>query len=293
MTMENLTIIGERINPGFKSTKELFENEDIQAIQALAVKQRDAGAAYLNVNIGLRAKDDPKFMSRIIRAIQEVVDIPLSFDFPNLEVQVNCLETYDQDKAGGMKPIINSISEPRQEMMELLKVRPCRVVIMSSERMENGSPKPNKTGAEMAATAKRLANALLDGGQGMTPDDLFVDVAIGTLSSDMEGATRAAIETTRLVGSDPDLDGLHMWGGLSNLSAQMPAAKVNGQSMKLLLENAFLTLTVPNGFDTVLGTPWRDYALLSDDHQVLSDFQEIIALDGSDALRRLRKMYTA
>ena len=71
MTLENLTIIGERINPGFRSTKELFDNEDIGAIQELAVKQRDAGAAYLNVNIGLRAKNDPKFMSEIIRAIQQ------------------------------------------------------------------------------------------------------------------------------------------------------------------------------------------------------------------------------
>ena len=152
MTLENLTIIGERINPGFKSTKELFENEDIGAIQALAVKQRDAGAAYLNVNIGVRAKNDPQFMSEIIRAIQDVVDIPLSFDFPNVEVQVNCLETYDQERGGGKKPIINSISEPRRDMMELLDVRPCRVVLMSSERLRDGAPKPNKTGAEMAET---------------------------------------------------------------------------------------------------------------------------------------------
>jgi hypothetical protein len=232
-------------------------------------------------------------MSEIIRAIQDVVDIPLSFDFPNVEVQVNCLETYDQERGGGKKPIINSISEPRRDMMELLDVRPCRVVLMSSERLRDGAPKPNKTGAEMAETAKRLAGALLDGDRGMTTDDLFIDVAIGTLSSDMEGATRAAIETTRLVNDDPDLAGIHMWGGLSNLSAQMPAAKFEGESLKLLLENAFLTLTVPNGFDTVLGTPWRDYFFLPDDHRILSDFQEIIALDGSDALRRLRKLYTS
>ncbi len=292
MSLENLTIIGERINPGFKSTKELFDNDDLEAIQALAVKQRDAGAAYLNVNAGVRAKNDPQFVRDIIHAIQDVVDIPLSFDFPNVEVQVNCLETYDQERGGGMKPIINSISEPRRDMMELLKVRPCRVVIMSSERLEGGKPKPNVTSGEMLTTAKRLAGAMQDD-HGMEIGDLFIDVAIGTMSSDMQGATRAAIETTKLVSDEPDLAGIHMWGGLSNLSAQMPAAKINGESLKLLLENIFLTLAMPNGFDTVLGTPWRDYAFVAEGHPVMGDFKEIIALNGSDALRRMRKMYTS
>ena len=51
----NIRIIGERINPGFKSTKALFDNSDIPGIQALAVKQAEAGASWLNVNIGARA----------------------------------------------------------------------------------------------------------------------------------------------------------------------------------------------------------------------------------------------
>ena len=44
MAIPELTIIGERINPGFKSTKEMFDNSNIDAIQALAVKQAEAGA---------------------------------------------------------------------------------------------------------------------------------------------------------------------------------------------------------------------------------------------------------
>ena len=34
----NIRIIGERINPGFKSTKALFDNSDLPGIQALPVK---------------------------------------------------------------------------------------------------------------------------------------------------------------------------------------------------------------------------------------------------------------
>ena len=86
-----INIIGERINPGFKSTRALFDNEDLPGIQALAVRQAEAGAAYQNVNIGARALTDPQFMTRVIHAIQEVVDTPLSFDFPSKKVQEICL----------------------------------------------------------------------------------------------------------------------------------------------------------------------------------------------------------
>lgn len=40
-----LQIIGERINPGFRSTRQLFETADIAGIQALARRQAAAGAA--------------------------------------------------------------------------------------------------------------------------------------------------------------------------------------------------------------------------------------------------------
>ena len=65
----DIRIIGERINPGFKSTKALFDEQDVPGIQALAVKQAEAGAAYLNVNVGARAKTDPQWMATVIRAI--------------------------------------------------------------------------------------------------------------------------------------------------------------------------------------------------------------------------------
>jgi hypothetical protein len=61
-----IRIIGERINPGFKSTKALFDNQDIAGIQALAVKQAQAGASWLNVNVGARALTDTPWMATVI-----------------------------------------------------------------------------------------------------------------------------------------------------------------------------------------------------------------------------------
>ncbi|MCC7100665.1 MAG: dihydropteroate synthase, partial [Rubrivivax sp.] len=141
----DIAIIGERINPGFKSTKALFDQEDIAGIQALAVKQAEAGASWLNVNIGARAKTEPQWMATVIRAIQDVTDVPLSFDFPSREVQRVCLESYDPAQAGGRWPIVNSITEHRWDLMDLYGDFRFKVILMASERVEDGRALGNKT----------------------------------------------------------------------------------------------------------------------------------------------------
>ena len=71
-------MIGDRINPGFKSTKLLLDNEDLPGIQALAVRQFEAGASALDVTIGPREATDPEFLAKVVRAIQAAVSVPLS-----------------------------------------------------------------------------------------------------------------------------------------------------------------------------------------------------------------------
>ena len=290
MTVQGLTIIGERINPGFKSTKELFENDDLSGIQELARRQAVAGADYLNVNIGSRALRDPAFMKEVIQAIQDVVDLPLSFDFPNIEVQAICLETYDIEKAAGRKPIVNSISETRWEMLELLSIRPFKVILMASERVEDGVGRANKFSTEVALVAKRMTEKLMSG-HGLLADDIFVDVSISALASDTEGLLQMAIEGIKAISEDPSMRGVHLSGGLSNIGQQLPAKAADGSELKSRIERAFLTLARPYGFDTVLGTPWKRYEPLSPGDPLLAQFERIISARGVDAMRLVRKLY--
>jgi len=287
-----LNVLGERINPGFKSTRALFDNEDFAGIQALAIKQVEAGAFALNVNVGTRAKSDPQFMAEVIRAIQAVVSVPLSFDFPSSDVQEVCLKSYDQEKAGGQLPIINSIAETRWDLVDLLKIRPFRVILMGTERLEDGVAKPNKNGEEIAATAKRATQRLVRD-HGMKVSDVFVDISVSALIVDTTGMTRATLEGIRLIGSDPDLRGINISGGLSNIGQQMPVNAADGTNLKEQLESAFLTMAVPYGMNTILGTPWKNYQPLPDDNFVLNTFREFIDLTGSKALKQVRRFYKA
>jgi 5-methyltetrahydrofolate--homocysteine methyltransferase len=291
-----IRIIGERINPGFKSTKALFDNQDIAGIQALAVKQAEAGASWLNVNIGAQALTDPGWMATVIRAIQEVTTVPISFDFPSKKVQEVCLKCYDAAKAGGALPIVNSITEHRWDLMELYGPYRFKVILMASERVEDVDgtmvAKGNKTADEIYATARRCALRLMKD-FGMPADDIFIDMSVSAIIADTERLNRSTIDAIRMIHADPQLQGVHMMGGLSNVGQQMPPKAVDGSDLKHSLENAFLTLTVPHGFDTVLGTPWRVYAPLPHDHYVLQAYRNFLEQTGTNALRAVRKFYKA
>ncbi|MCX6876751.1 MAG: dihydropteroate synthase [Verrucomicrobia bacterium] len=291
MSIPNLTLIGERINPGFASSKALLNSENLPGLQALAVDQVTKGAHFLTINVGDKATSNPAFLVKLIEALQAVVDVPLAFDYPSRPVQEICLRTYDPAKACGRKPIVNSISELRWDMIELRKLCPFRLVVMASERLENGKELSNRTAEEIALTAHRSVERILNDGGGFAPDDLIVDVSLFPMASDTEGLTKRTLEAIRLIGSDPDLRGVHLLVGLSNLGIMLPRQARDGSRLSTKLESAFLTLSMPHGLDTILGTPGRDYQLLPDDDFVLSGFKEAIGLDGFDTLLKLRELY--
>jgi cobalamin-dependent methionine synthase I len=290
MSFPDLTIIGDRINPGFKATKSLVEAEDIQGIQDLAQRQVDAGAAILDVTIGSRGYKDAKFLTEVIQAIQAVVNVPLCFDYPKLEVQEVCLQAYDRSKAGGQAPLINSIAETRWQMVDLFKICPCKVILMASERMEDGAGVPNKKSSDVLLTAKRCAGMLLRE-HGMKPGDIYIDVTVSTLISDTEGMVRMALDAIKLIGDDVDLHGVHIVGGLTNIGNMLPPIDFDGMRLRQVMESAFLTVAVPLGFDTIMGTPWNNFQMLPEDNEVLRTFRAVVDLKGLDAMRRLRQLW--
>jgi len=281
-----IDVIGDRINPGFKATRALVEAGDLAGLQALAVKQVEAGAGALDFTLGPRGKSDPAFLVEAIHAVQQAVEVPLCFDYPDPAVQRICLEAYDPRRT----PIVNSLAETRWEMAELLKIRPCRVMLMASERLENGAGRPNRSADEIASTGKRCALRLMRS-HGMAPGDIIVDVSVSALAADTGGLNRAALEAIGRLGSDPELKGIHISGGLTNIGQQLPPKAADGSDLKRQLERAFVTLAAPLGFDTVLGTPWHSFEPLPEDNPVLAQFRRIIQLNGTDVMRAVRKLY--
>ncbi|MGA8010879.1 MAG: dihydropteroate synthase [Candidatus Acidiferrales bacterium] len=290
MMIPGVSIIGDRINPGFKATKALIEAEDIPGLQALAVRQVQAGAWCLDVTVGSRGYKDFHFLTEVIKALQAAVDVPLCFDYPSAEVQEVCLKAYDLTKAKGRKPVVNSLAETRLEMLDLIKICPFQVVLMASERLEDGSAKSNKLTSEVLGVARRMTMKLTHE-HGFSRGDIFIDVTIHSLISDLEGLTKMAFEAIRSISEEPELKGVHIMGGITNIGNMLPPIKFDNVSLRQLAENAFLTLAVPLGFDTIMGTPWNDFRMLPDDNVVLQTLRDFIDLKGLNAIRRLRQLW--
>jgi cobalamin-dependent methionine synthase I len=291
MALPGVTVIGDRLNPdGFSQTRALMEAADFAGLQELAVRQVQSGARYLDLTVGPRGYNDAAFLTEVIRAVQAAVDVPLCFDYPSAAVQEVCLRAYNAAQARGRRPLLNSLSVTRMDMLDLLKIQPFQLVLMTTERVEAGAVKPNKHAGDVLDLVKGVTTGLRRA-HGFDLSDVFVDVTIQSLVSDTEGRIRMTLEAIRAIRQEPDLEGVHLLGGLSNIGNLLPPLKIDGVPLRLLFENAFLTVAVPLGFDTIMGTPWNDFRFLPDDHLVLQAFRDFVELTGIDALRRLRQVW--
>ena len=74
-------IIGERINPtGRKKLADEITTGDMSTVRKDAIAQVAAGAQVLDVNAGVPGFDEAEMLSNIVRAVMEVVDVPLCID---------------------------------------------------------------------------------------------------------------------------------------------------------------------------------------------------------------------
>ncbi len=289
MAIPGLTIIGESINDSVPSTKKLFDADDIPALLDLAKSQDEKGAAYLDVNVGARP---PEFMTGLVLAVQRVTARPLSIDTPDPGLARAGLMAYDPAKAGGAMPILNSVSPLRTGLFDLAAVRPFKPILMSSERLEDGEGRPNRTAEETWRTAKALLAEAHRRIPGFANDRAIIDPGIAPIASDTEGQLKRVLETLALLHGDPDFAGAHVSVGLSNFTVMLPSKRADGSPVKGPLESAFLTLARPLGLDTIIGSTVRKYEILPEDHPALVCLKDILTLDGFDALMRVKEFYS-
>jgi cobalamin-dependent methionine synthase I len=288
MPIPGLTIIGESINDSVPSTKKLFDANDIPGLLDLAKSQDEKGAGYLDVNVGARS---PEFMTGMVLAVQRVTAKPLSIDTPDPDLARAGLMAYDTSRAGGKMPILNSISPLRTNLFDLAAIQPFQPILMACERLEDGEGRPNRTAEETWRTARALLDEARRRIPGFTGDQALIDPGIAPIGSDHEGQLKRVLETLALIHADPSFIGVHVSVGLSNFTVMLPSKRADGSAVKGPLESAFLTLAMPLGLDTIIGSTMRKYEILPDDHPALTCLRDILALDGFDAIMRVKDFY--
>lgn len=230
-----MIIIGEKINSSIKAVKPLIEAYDSDAIQALAKKQFEAGATYIDVNAGTFIKDEPQRLEWLVSTVQEAVEAPFSIDSPKAEAIERALKV---NKNG--KPIINSITgenERFNSIMPLVARYKTGVVALCMD--DQGMP---ETVEERVAIAERLIENLSR--EGVALEDIYIDPMVRPVGTGSHYGV-VAIETIRKVKAEfPDV---HIACGLSNISFGLPARK--------LMNQAFLVAAMAGGMDGAIIDP--------------------------------------
>jgi cobalamin-dependent methionine synthase I len=290
MSLPGLTIIGESINDSVPSTHTLFEENNIDGIVDLAKFQADKGAAYIDVNVGSRS---PGFMVEVVKKIQEHISLPLSIDTPDPAIAAAGLEAYNAGRAGNQEPILNSISEARLEMFHAYGSQPFIPILLVTEGVDNsGEMIMNKTAGQIHATAKSMVSIARNRMKHVTNDKIILDPGIMPIGSDSKGDFRRLMDAMALIHQDQDLAGVHMSVGLSNFTAMLPSKKSDGSPVKSPLESAFLTMAMPMGLDTIIGSVNRKYSLLTENDPAMQCLRDVLKLKGVDAIMRVMMYFS-
>ncbi len=237
-----MIIIGEKINSTLKSIRPAMENYDAKAIQELAIKQREAGADYIDVNAGMFHNEEPERLVWLIETIQQVLDAPFAIDSPNPKAIEAALKVNKNPK-----PIINSITDEKDRFNSIMPLAvEYKTSIIALCMDDKGMP---ETTDDRVRIAERLIEKLTK--EGMQLEDIFIDPMIRPIGTGSQNGV-VALETIRKVREE--FPGVHITCGLSNISFGIPARK--------LMNQAFLVAAMTSGMDSAILDP-LDNKLLS------------------------------
>ena len=104
--MAKFVTIGERLSTTAPAVNKAFTERDPEPIIKRAKQQLDAGATYLDVNIGPAENDGEDLMKWAVQLLQSEFDnVPLALDTTNKKAIEAGISVYNRAKG---KPIVNS-----------------------------------------------------------------------------------------------------------------------------------------------------------------------------------------
>jgi 5-methyltetrahydrofolate corrinoid/iron sulfur protein methyltransferase len=234
-------IIGENIHIISPRVKEAFAQQDLRFFQDLAVKQVEAGADMLDLNIGPQKKAGHEILPWLVKGVQEVVDVPLSLDTTNLAAIEEGL------KVAKRQCVINSVSaeEERLEVVPpLAKRHNAKLIALTMGK--GGIPVSAEERANIALE-KLLPRALE---VGMAMEDLLIDPLVLTVSGCQEYCPHCveAVRILKVAGDPPPMTNV----GLSNVSNAIP------REMRPLINRTYCVMLMAAGVDYAIADPLDD-----------------------------------
>lgn len=233
-----MLLIGENIHIISPEVREAIASRDTKTIQHLAMMQVEHGAQILDLNIGPQKKEGPELMRWLVPAVQEVVDVPLSFDTSNLEAIRTGLSLARRQ---GM---VNSASAEPERLEQVPPVAAeynARLIAL----MMGKSGIPMTAEERVSIAIEQLVPRAME--VGIPMENLYLDPLVMTVAGCQEYCPHA-IEAVRYVkqGMDP---APMTTCGLSNVSNQVAAEN------RSLLNRVYIVMLMAVGLDSAIADP--------------------------------------
>jgi 5-methyltetrahydrofolate corrinoid/iron sulfur protein methyltransferase len=232
-----MIIIGEKINVRTNVLGEAMRNRDFEPIKVMAKKQVDAGANFLDINIGPARKDGPALMEWIVTNIQKSVDCPLCLDTTNPEAMEAGL------KAHKGQALINSTSaEPERLAAFMPLAAKYNALIIGLTLAKGGLP---RDAAERCALAADIMSSAAE--HGVPMENIFLDPIAVPINGQQEQIPEI-IEAVKMFRelNDPPMKSVV---GLSNVSNGCPEEK------RCLINHTFITMLIYAGLTAAIIDP--------------------------------------
>lgn len=232
-------IIGENIHIISEKVKEALAAKNAKFFQDLAVKQVEAGAQALDINLGPRKKDGEEVFPWMVQILEAVIDVPLSFDTTNqLGIEAGL------KKVTKAQPFINSTSaEPeRLEKVPLLaKKYNTRLIALTM----GASGIPVAADERVNIAVEKLIPRMLEIDFPMS--DLVIDPLVLTVSGCQEYCPHLieAIRTLQYAWDPAPMISV----GLSNVSNAVPGEN------RPLINRTYCAMLMGVGLKMMIGNP--------------------------------------
>ena len=232
-------IIGENIHILADKVKEALTNKDREFFMDLAVKQVEAGAKCVDINLGPRKKDFAEVFPWIIESVEAVVDVPLSIDTTNVDGMEAALKTIKK-----AQPILNSTSaEPERLEKVPLLAKKYGAKIIALTMGTSGIPVAAEERVNIAVGT--LIPHLVEIGFNM--QDLIIDPLVLTVSGCQEYCPQL-IEAVRMLPFSWD-PAPAISVGLSNVSNAVPPEG------RPLINRVYLAMLMGVGLQMMIANP--------------------------------------
>jgi cobalamin-dependent methionine synthase I len=292
--MENRIIsIGESIHASIPKTakimKELAElgpdaysvpSGPLDYIKALIESQASDGADYIAVNLDAFGENDPQtaidMMCEYVRMVRKWGNgVPICIDSSNDDVLIAGLKQWYNTEKKVRQPLVNSIKVYTMDNMLPLKkdYDYAFIAMLMSEAGKSHSID------ELYSLARRIFKEAVDK-YGFEPEQIFFDSTIFPLAIDMPmepgepSYTYKTFETIKKIKSDPQMQGVHFTGGISNCARDLPGRKVG-------VCRAYIAKAMEYGLDAAIVSTAHRFGQVEPDPELLELVDAYAKMDGS------------